>query len=182
MRTVPNWLARESGTRAFNAGNTMHRDMRRKDRQISHEEALEILQNGEYGFLATVDKNNQPYVVPLSYVFIENEIFFHCAFSGQKIDNIAYEEKVCFSVVGKTQPVYDKNFTTYFESVIVYGKARIVAAMDVKTAVLFALAQKYLPDSMDMAEGAIKGSISRTGIVALAIDHISGKAKRKKMH
>ncbi|MEG6501647.1 MULTISPECIES: pyridoxamine 5'-phosphate oxidase family protein [unclassified Desulfovibrio] len=160
----------------------MYRDMRRKDRQISHEEALEILQNEEYGFLATVDKNNQPYVVPLSYVLIKNEIFFHSAFSGQKIDNIANEEKVCFSVVGKTQPVYDKNFTTYFESVVVYGKARIIDAIDVKKDVLFELAKKYLPDCIDMAEGAIKGSISRTGIIALTIDHITGKAKRKKLH
>ncbi|WP_250229522.1 pyridoxamine 5'-phosphate oxidase family protein [Anaeropeptidivorans aminofermentans] len=159
----------------------MYQNMRRSDRQISKEETMEILLNGEYGFLATVDKDNQPYVVPLSYVVIENEIFFHCALSGQKLDNIKHEEKVCFSVVGKTQPVYDNNFTTYFESVVVFGKARIIDDMDKKTEVLLKLAEKYLPEYMDMADKAIEGSMQRTAICAITIDHITGKAKKKKV-
>ena len=158
----------------------MYREMRRSDRHISKEEAMEILQNGEYGFLATVGEGNQPYVVPLSYIVIGNEIFFHCAFSGQKLDNIAHEERVCFSVVGKTQPVYDKNFTTYFESVVVFGKARMIEDLEVKRQVLFKIAEKYLPEYMNMADKAIEGSMPRTAVYAITMDHITGKAKRKK--
>lgn len=157
----------------------MYQEMRRKDREISHQEALALLEKEEYGFLATVDKNNQPYVVPLSYIVMNNEIFFHCAFSGQKIDNIINQEKVCFSVVGDTQPVYDKNFTTYFESVIVYGKARMIDDLKIKYDMLSQLAEKYLPEHMDKADTAIEGSMPRTCVVAISIDHITGKAKKQ---
>lgn len=159
----------------------MYRNVRRSDREISKEEAMEILLNGEYGFLATVGEENQPYVVPLSYVIMENEIYFHCALSGQKLDNIAHEERVCFSVVGKTQPVYDNNFTTYFESAVVFGKARMIEDLDVKKDVLLKLAEKYLPEYMDMADKAIEGSMSRTAVYAVTINHITGKAKKKKI-
>ncbi len=159
----------------------MYRNMRRSDRQISREEAMEILRNGEYGFLATVGGDNQPYAVPLSYIVIENEIFFHCALSGQKLDNIAHEEKVCFSVAGETQPVYDNNFTTYFESAVVFGKARIIEDLDMKKEVLLKLAEKYLPEYMNMADKAIDGSMTKTAVCAVTIDHITGKAKKKKI-
>ena len=44
-------------------------NLRRKDRGISHQEAVELLDKVEYGVLSTVDKNGQPYGVPLSYVY-----------------------------------------------------------------------------------------------------------------
>ncbi len=53
------------------------RPMRRTDRLLSREEALQILQKGEYGILATAGSDGQPYAVPLSYVVIDNNIYYH---------------------------------------------------------------------------------------------------------
>ena len=100
-----------------------YEQMRRKDRQITEDEAREILAGGEYGILSTVGEDGQPYGTPLSYAVEDNCIWFHCAKVGHKLRNIAHEKKVCFTVVGKTQPVYDNDYTTRFESAVVFGEA-----------------------------------------------------------
>ncbi|MDF2891616.1 MAG: Pyridoxamine 5-phosphate oxidase-related FMN-binding [Clostridia bacterium] len=103
----------------------MHREMRRKDRQTSTEAAMDILQRGEYGILATLGENNMPYAVPLSYANVENCIYFHCAKVGHKLDNIKANSKVSFCVVGDTK-VIPNQFSTSFESIIAFGTAEII--------------------------------------------------------
>lgn len=155
----------------------MYREMRRKDRKISDEQALDILNIQEYGTLSTVDANSQPYLTPLSYILYDNAIYFHSALVGQKIDNINYNPKVCFNVVGKTKPVYDNDFTTYFESVIVYGNASKVEEDELKIKILMLLCEKYLPEHMDKAQMDISKSLKATAIYKISIEHLSGKAK-----
>ncbi len=59
------------------------REMRRKDRETSEEEACQLLAAGEYGVLSTVGADGEPYGVPLSYVYRDGEIFFHSAPEGR---------------------------------------------------------------------------------------------------
>lgn len=156
------------------------RTMRRKDRQISEEESLDVLRRAEYGVLCTTDGTGLAYGVPLSYALREGTIYFHCARLGRKIDNIRRNPQVSFVVVGETQPVYDDNFSTYFESVMVFGAAREVTDDAEKYTALQALAEKYLPEHMDKADHDIKHSWKRTAVYAVSLDHITGKAKRRK--
>ena len=60
--------------------------MRRKDRAITEEEAMNLLNKSEYGVLSTVDENGEPYGVPMNFCIIEHCIYFHCAVEGQKIN------------------------------------------------------------------------------------------------
>ncbi len=158
----------------------MNRPMRRKDRQISEEEARALFGKGEYLFMATVGEDGKPYVVPLSYVILNNFVYFHCAAEGRKLDNLAFCPSVCLSVVGQTRPVYASNFTTYFESAIIEGEARKVADDAEKRRALLALAEKYLPEHMDKAEPDIARSWQRTDVYAVSVGSITGKAKRPK--
>jgi len=48
--------------------------LRRKDRQIETDEAKRLLSEVEYGVLSTVDKNSQPYGVPLNYAYKNNSM------------------------------------------------------------------------------------------------------------
>ncbi|MDF2839594.1 MAG: transporter, partial [Clostridia bacterium] len=77
----------------------MYREMRRKDRQVSQDEALDILKKGEYGILSTSDAQNIPYGVPMSYAYADKYIYLHGATVGQKLDNIKANPKVSFCVV-----------------------------------------------------------------------------------
>lgn len=157
------------------------RPMRRKDRLLTSEEASTLLSGAEYGILSTVGQDAQPYATPLSFV-VENEtIYFHCAFSGQKIDNLKCPPKICFCTVGKTQPIFENNdYSTYYESTIAYGNAYEVTDATEKEQALRLLCQKYLPKNMDAFESAMKQSAAHTAVWGIRIHTLTGKAKRPK--
>ena len=158
----------------------MNHPIRRKDRAITEEEARDVLHQGEYGVLATVDAGGQPYGVPLSYSIMDGALYFHCATVGHKLNNLAANPAVSFTVVGPTQPVFDNGFSTYYESAVVFGKARKVTDDKEKRAALLDLARKYLPEHVDKAEEYTTRSFSHTDVYAVSIDAITGKSKRKK--
>jgi Predicted flavin-nucleotide-binding protein len=158
----------------------MRHPMRRQDRRISQEEARDLFAGGAYLFMATVGNDGRPYSVPMSYVVMDNAVYVHCATSGRKLNNLATCPWVCLNVVGPTQPVYDGTFSIRYESAIIEGQARLVTDDEEKKRALLALAKKYLPDHMDKAESDIARSWQRTLVYAVAIDCISGKAKREK--
>lgn len=155
--------------------------MRRKDREMPAEEADRLLEEAEYGILSTVGEDGDPYGVPVSFVYSrdKNSVYFHGGCGGQKLNNLRFDPRVSFAVVGKTQPVYDKNFTTYFESVVVSGTASKVEDQEEKARILTDLCQKYLPDHMGKAAEAIEKSEKGTCVYRIAVHEIKGKAKRK---
>jgi nitroimidazol reductase NimA-like FMN-containing flavoprotein (pyridoxamine 5'-phosphate oxidase superfamily) len=64
------------------------RKLRRKEKAISNQEEIKsILTSTKYVTLAICRKNN-PYLVTVSHGYnsIDNEIYFHCAAKGKKID------------------------------------------------------------------------------------------------
>lgn len=154
------------------------RSIRRKDRILPDELAQTLLQKGEYGFLATVGEDGLPYCVPLSYVVLDGSVYFHSARDGRKVDNLLFCQQASFTVVGETKPVYIKDFSTYYESVMVFGPVHEVTDTDEKFRSLHALAEKYLPEHMDKAEPDIQRSFSRTAVFRLAVEHMTGKAKK----
>lgn len=156
----------------------MQHAIRRKDRVMEEAAARELLECGEYGVLATTGVDGCPYAVPLSYIAADNAVYFHCAHEGRKIENITANPQVCFTVVGETMPVYDKNFTTYYESVVVFGRVFEVTEDVRKTALLMQLAAKYLPDDLDKAPADIAKSLERTAVYGIEIEELTGKAKK----
>ena len=64
----------------------MFREMRRKKQALSNEENLAILMRGTSGVMAVSGDDDYPYAVPLSYVYHDSKIYFHCAASGHKLD------------------------------------------------------------------------------------------------
>jgi nitroimidazol reductase NimA-like FMN-containing flavoprotein (pyridoxamine 5'-phosphate oxidase superfamily) len=152
--------------------------MRRKDRAISPEECESILHKAEYGFLACTDGEGSPYAVPLSYVYREGVLYFHSAQEGKKIDILQRDSRVCFTVVGGTFPCFSGDFTTFFESVMVFGNASPVQDEQEKKAALHALCMKYVPNSKALIEASITKSHGRTAVYAIRPEIITGKAKR----
>jgi nitroimidazol reductase NimA-like FMN-containing flavoprotein (pyridoxamine 5'-phosphate oxidase superfamily) len=153
----------------------MFKEMRRRDRQITVEEAEKILLEGEYGVLSTQGSNGYSYGIPLSYAYKDGSIFFHCALEGQKVENIKHCNKVSFCVVGKTQVQPDK-FGTVYESAIVFGEASELSGQD-KEEALLALIEKYSKEYMEAGRKYIKNSGAATKVFNIKVEHISGKAK-----
>ena len=79
----------------------MFRPMRRIRQQLSQAECDAILQKCSSGVLAVAGDDGYPYTVPMSYLYQDGRLYFHCAKSGHKLDAVRREPKVSFCVVGQ---------------------------------------------------------------------------------
>ena len=153
----------------------MFREMRRKNQVLPENITMEVLERGSNGILSVIGDDGYPYGVPVSYAMLDGKIYFHCAKSGHKIDAITNCDKVCFTVVDKDEIVPEK-FTTFFRSVIVFGKAKILTEKEEILAAIRAISGKYSPDeTVESRENEIKGSFNAMAIVEITPEHISGK-------
>lgn len=152
----------------------MFREMRRKKQVLSAEESIEILSRATSGVLAVSGDDGYPYAVPLSYVYQDSKLFFHCAQEGHKLDAIARNEKVSFCVIDQDH-IVPEEYTSYFRSVIVFGRARVLRDDREKRAAIELLAAKYSPDQEEGRRVEIEKSFQRLCLVELTADHISGK-------
>ncbi|MDJ0781491.1 MAG: pyridoxamine 5'-phosphate oxidase family protein [Desulfosarcinaceae bacterium] len=151
----------------------MPREMRRDEKLLSEAETLEILATAPEGVLATVGRDNAPYAVPLNYAYHQGAIYFHCAPTGHKLDNIRHNSKVSFCVI-KESAIIPAKFSTHFKSVVVFGTAQEVTAEE-KEAGLFALVHKYAEDHLAAGEKYIQAAAHKTAVVRIDIDHVTGK-------
>lgn len=150
--------------------------MRRKDREIEKEEIMELLKGGEYGILSTIGENGYPYGVPVNYVYIDNAIYFHCAVEGKKLDNLRNDNKVSFCVVGETC-ILPEQFSTKYESVIIFGRANEIYD-DEKNMAMLEILNKYSKEYLEKGKQYIKNADAKVKVIKINIEHISGKARR----
>jgi len=152
------------------------KELRRKDRSITEEEAIRLLSTLEYGVLSMISEESTPYGVPLNYCVIDHCLYFHCATEGQKIDSLKHNKIASFCAVGNTEVLPDQ-FDTKYESVIVSGE--VEEAFDtVKQIALEGLLQKYSPEFLDTGMEYIKAAQNKTRVFKMTIDTITGKARR----
>ena len=153
----------------------MFRKMRRKRQQLTEAECIEILKKNTSGVLAVSGDDGYPYAVPLSYVYDECILYFHCAKSGHKLDAIKTYDKVSFCVVDQDL-VVPQEYTTYFRSVIIFGRASIIVGEDEIRSAIEKLAVKYYPDdSKDNRDSAIEKEYKAMCMVKIQIEHMTGK-------
>ena len=143
---------------------------------MSEEETRNVLKNGREGILATMGADGYPYAVPLNYAFHDGKIYFHCAKTGHKIDNMAHHAKVSFCVVTDAEIVPEK-FSTRFKSVIAFGNA-VEVFEDEKEAGLLALVQRYSSNYIAEGKKYIASDIHKTKVFKIEIEQMTGKAGR----
>lgn len=155
------------------------RKLRRFRQQLSETECREVLEKNTSGVLAVSGDGGYPYAVPLSYVYYDNKIYFHCAKSGHKLDAVSHCEKVSFCVVDQDL-VVPLEYTTYFRSVIVFGRAEVLQSENEIRSAIEKLAIKYAPnDSAEHRSEAIEREYAAMCMVKIEIDHMTGKEAKE---
>jgi hypothetical protein len=155
--------------------NQQFRPVRRKDREIGEQDARELLAKGEYGVLSTVGPDGSPYGVPLSYAYREDQVYFHSAPEGRKVDHLIPGAKASFCVVGKTEVLPEK-FSTRYESAIASGEVRELEGED-KTLALGLLIEKYSPEFRSKGADYIANAEGKTRVFALRVRRVTGKRR-----
>ena len=153
------------------------REMRRKERQITEEEAWAVVDKCEYAFLAMTAEDGTPYGLPVTIVREGRNIYFHSALEGRKVECLRRHPRVCLTCVGDTAIQQDR-FTTLYESAVAFGTAAEVTEDGEKVEALRLLCLRHTPDNMADFDRAVNASLARTGIWKITVEEITGKAKR----
>ncbi|HHW74545.1 MAG TPA: pyridoxamine 5'-phosphate oxidase family protein [Firmicutes bacterium] len=151
----------------------MFREMRKHEKQMQSENIAAVMKRCSCGVLACLGDNGYPYAVPLSFVYFGGKIYFHSAKEGHKIDAITRHPQVSFTVIDK-DCVAGGEYTTYFRSVIAFGKAGIVQGEE-RLKAFRALVEKYCGDQSKAANDRAVAGCTRAVIIAIEIEHLTGK-------
>ena len=147
----------------------------------------EVLNNAEYGTLA-ICNNNKPYSLPINFVELNNEIYFHGSKKGRKIDILKNNQFASFSVVesySMIQSYFSSNdklacpATQFFKSIIIDGEIKFVENYDEKVKVLSELMKKLQKEGKykPLSEEVYQKTINATKIYKLIPNEIKAKFK-----
>ncbi len=150
------------------------RSMRRKRQQLSEEKSIGILQKSTAGTLALLGDNGYPFAVPISYVYAEGKLYFHSALSGHKVDAIRNCDKASFCVINKDD-VQPAKYTTFFRSVIAFGRIHIIEDEQEKLETARLLGDRYNPNQEEALQKELEKGLSRMMMIRFDIEHLTGK-------
>lgn len=151
--------------------------MRRKDRELTGEEARNIVENGIYGILSTIGEDGYPYGVPVNYVYDRDKeaIYIHGTREvSHRGANIAFSSKACFTVINRAEILADK-FTTRYQSAIMFGE---IHAIQDNRKVLEAFIEKYSHDFKEEGIAYVERAHAQTSVYEFTIESITGKARK----
>lgn len=156
----------------------MFREMRRKKQQLPPDTCREILAQSTSGVLALAGDDGYPYAVPLSYVYDGEKIFFHCATEGHKLDAIHRCDKASFCVIAQ-DTIVPQRYTTYYRSVIAFGRICILQDKQEILDAIEKLAIKYSPDDEAGRRKEINDNLNHLCMLEMSVEHLTGKEARE---
>lgn len=149
--------------------------MRRSRQLLDEKTCVDILARNTSGVLSLTGDDGYPYGVPISYAYSDGRLYFHSAREGHKISAIKHCDKASFTVIDKDE-IVPAEYTTYFRSVIAFGRVRLLDNREEIINALRILAKKYSPDeSEEHLKKAIDNEISHVAVIELEIEHMTGK-------
>ncbi len=151
---------------------------RMKTHPLTEEQINNLLQREQTGTLATLNPDGTPYSTPIHFVYYDNAIFVHGLPKGKKLDNIAHDSRVGFSVFEMDKLLLDPDgkswdTNTKYESVIISGTAKLVDDMEEKRNALNKIVEKYTPHLVnnEIPSNMVKG----TAVIRIDVTEITGK-------
>lgn len=150
------------------------REMRRKGECATQEEARRIVEESEYGFLATAGNGGVPYGVPVSHVLHGQAVYFHCAVEGRKLDNIRENPAVCLTCISRAEPLPEQ-YDVRYACAVVEGRAALVEDEAEVFEALLLIGRHYTQHDEAALDAYIRARLHRTLVCRIDIETITGK-------
>lgn len=139
----------------------LHHPMRRKKNEVTDPAQIGAVIQASPVMRLALCRDNEPYVVPMSFGFDGKSIFFHSATEGLKIDILRNNPRVCclfeqdleFKIVGENPCAWGFNFKT----VIVHGLAWPITNPQDKLAALQCITDHYAGQTASVPPDKIGG-------------------------
>ena len=177
--------------------------MRRKDREVSAEQAWEIVERCSYGVLAMTKPDGTPYAVPVNFAREGNYLYIHCAQTGEKTllerrdvgalvgyihcaqtgektDCLNHQPQVCVTCVEGGAWVDQPALTTRYASAVMLGKAEELTDEADKVKALRLLCMRLAPEH-PRSHGDFSECRGKTAVWRITVEQITGKANPGRM-
>lgn len=149
--------------------------MRRKEKEITDFDRIEKILKREKVCRLALANREMPYLVPLSYGYSDNTLYFHSAAEGKKIDILTTNPKVCFEVESNLELVSAPlpcKWGMKFETVIGYGTAEFILDPAAKIEALKIIINHYRATH---ADNIPPETLEKTTVFKVKIESVSGK-------
>ncbi len=165
----------------YSLGVTPANQQRRPKNAMSDEWVKEFLARAQIGHGAT-RWEDQPFITPTNFWYdpARHLLYFHSNVIGRIRANIERHPQVCLeaSEYGRFLPSnVALEFSIQYQSVVVFGKIRVIDDEEEKRYALYGLIGKYFPDMRPGQEyrPITPEELKRTSVYAIAIESWSGK-------
>ena len=153
----------------------MFRELVRKNKALSVEECIHILETEKRGVLSVNGDNNYPYGMPMNHWYNKEngKIYFHCGKIGHRLDSLKKDDKVSFCVFDEG---YRKSgeWALNIKSVIVFGKIKIIDDLNRIIDITTKLSHKFTQDDTYI-KTEIEKYANKTLLLELIPEYICGK-------
>ena len=151
----------------------------------SSEKIEEFLSEEHVGRIASIDEYGYPQIIPMNFAFVNGVIYMHSYLRGEKLDNIARNDKVGFEVDRELEflPSYFSHPTdasqsdTFYISVVIKGKASLVQDYEEKSLGLNGLMKKYQPEGNYAPLNKDDLVLDEVAVIKIIPESIKGKYK-----
>jgi nitroimidazol reductase NimA-like FMN-containing flavoprotein (pyridoxamine 5'-phosphate oxidase superfamily) len=145
----------------------------------------QFLNSQPVGRIASVDRNGFPQIIPMNFVYHNENIYMHSHPVGEKLENIRRnpnvgfeaDQHICFLPSYYFHPTDASQADTLYISVVIKGKAEIVHSMDEKAIALNALMEKYQKEGRYEVLDAYAPSVREVAVIKVIPSDIRGKYK-----
>ncbi|MDP6627262.1 MAG: pyridoxamine 5'-phosphate oxidase family protein [Methanopyri archaeon] len=148
--------------------------MRRADREVTDREEIESILERATVCRLGMCADGEPYVVPLSFGYVDGRLYFHSASEGKKLDILRGNGKVCFEVDVDTEVIPAKSpcgWGMRYASVIGFGTASIVEDLDEKRSALDIIMTHYGGHGANYPALMLR----KVAIIRVDIENMTGK-------
>lgn len=153
--------------------------MRRVDRELTPEQAWNVVDGCADCVLAMVDRDGTPYAVPLNFAREGDRLYFHSAMAGRKLDCLRQNSRVCVVCTADGREIDQPALTTRYASAILRGTAAEVTDAEEKLHALRLLCWKLAPENPE-GRGNFESCLGHTVVWRIEVETITGKANRPK--
>ena len=150
-------------------------DMRRKDKQTTDAFAWDVVDKCHYAILSMIDKDGNPYGVPVTIARMRNSIYFHSALEGKKITSLRKSPKVWLTCVSKAETQQMRS-TVFYHSAMVSGTAEELVRKEDIIAGMRLLSQRHTPENMESFDKRVSAALPKLSVWKIHVETISGKA------
>ncbi len=148
--------------------------MRRKEKKITDKTAIESIILKSSVCRLAMSEENRPYIVPLSFGYEDDTLYFHSAREGRKLDILRKNNKVCFEFDIDQEIVEADDacgWSMKYQSVIGVGKGSIIDELESKRNAINIIMQHYSRNSYEYPDKAVKKIV----VIKVVIEHMTGK-------